>query len=235
MVTTEITTKLLKQIIIDIAPPLIHIFNLSLSNGVYPNSFQIAKVIPICKKDDPSQISNYRPVSLLPCISRILEKTVYERCYSFLIRHKLLIPNQSDFRKGFSTDLALVHLFDAISNSLAKKKKVVGIFMDLSKAFDTLNHDILLYKLQALWYTGVTLLWFNNYLSNRSQYVTYNNYSSQKLPITCGVPQASIIGPLLFLIYITDIINSSPKLSYILFADDTTIYFSQKFICPEGD
>ena len=105
----EITTKLLKQIIIDIAPPLMHIFNLSLSNGVYPNSFKIAKVIPIFKKDDPSQTSNYRPISLLPCFSKILEKIVYKRLYSFLIRHKLLIPNQFGFRKGFSTDLALVH------------------------------------------------------------------------------------------------------------------------------
>ena len=97
----EITTNLLKQIIIDIAPPLMHIFNLSLSNGVYPNSFKIAKVIPIFKKDNPSQTSNYHPISLLPCISKNLEKIVYKRLYYFLTCNKLLIPNQFGFRKGF--------------------------------------------------------------------------------------------------------------------------------------
>ena len=128
--------------------------------------------------------------------------------------------------KNHSTDLALVQLYDKIINAMANKKHVIGIFMDLSKAFDTLNHDILLEKLKVYGIRGVALSWFKDYLFNRQQYVVHNGLSSDFLTIKCGVPQGSILGPLLFLLYINDITHTSSLLSFILFADDTNIFYS---------
>ena len=222
------STALLKNIIHPIATPLTHIFNLSISKGICPSPLKIAKVIPIFKKDNPHEISNYRPISILPCISKILEKIIYDRLYRFLNVHKLLNLNQYGFRKNHSPDLALVQLFDKIANAIANKEHVIGIFMDLSKAFDTLNHEILLNKLHAYGIRGTALSWFKDYLSNRQQYVVYNDLSSNLSTIKCGVPQGSILGPLLFLLYINDISKSSPLLSFILFADDTNVFYSHK-------
>ena len=224
----NISVHLLKQIIHYIAVPITHIFNLSLSSGIFPHSLKIAKVTPIFKKDDPSQISNYRPISILPSISKILEKLVYKRLYTFLLYNSLLIPNQYGFRKNHSTDYALINLCDKIIDSLSKKEHIIGIFLDLSKAFDTIDHHILLYKLERYGIRGNTLRWFENYLSHRSQYVLFNSHESSRTEVKCGVPQGSILGPLLFLIYINDIINSSPLLTFILFADDTNLFYSHK-------
>ena len=177
---------------------------------IFPNSLKLAKVIPVYKKDDSFLISNYRPISLLPSISKVLEKLVYKRLFKFLINNNLLNPNQFGFRKGYSTDYALLQLYDKITESLSNREHIIGVFMDL---FDTLDHK-----------------WFSDYLSNRQQYVVFNYVESQRLNITCGVPQGSILGPLLFIIYINDIVNSSPLLNYIMFADDTNIFYSHKSI-----
>ena len=222
----EVSTHLLKKIIGSILSPLVHIFNLSLSSGVVPASFKTAKVIPIYKKDDPSSMSNYRPISILPSFSKILERIVYNRLYKFLTQNDSLNPDQFGFRKFHSTDLALLQLFDRVSNALADHKHVIGIFMDLSKAFDTLDHTILLYKLKHYGVRGKALDWFENYLSSRKQYTLFNSVSSNVSSIKCGVPQGSILGPLLFLIYVNDISNVSPILQYILFADDTNVFYS---------
>ena len=221
----RISSSLLKQIIHPIASPLNHIFNLSIATGVVPKSLKIAKVNPVFKKEDPHEICNYRPISILPSISKILEKNIYKRLYTFLNTCELPNLNQYGFRKTYSTDLALVQFYDKVTKAIAEKKHVIGIFMDLSKAFDTLDHDILLRKLQVYGIRGTTLAWFTNYLSGRQQYVAFNGVSSNLLAIKCGVPQGSILGPLLFLLYINDIINTTSLVSFILFADDTNIVY----------
>ena len=223
-----ISTKLLKQIIINVAAPLAFIFNLSLSSGICPDLLKIAKVIPIYKKDNPNQLTNYRPISLLPCISKILEKIVYKRLNSFLCANKILNPSQFGFRKHYSTDFAITKLIDKITHSLADKQHVIALFMDLSKAFDTIDYDILLYKLRNYGIRGIALSWIKSYLLNRQQFVTIENSQSSRLTLKCGVPQGSILGPLLFLIYVNDIIKSSSILSFILFADDTNVLFSHR-------
>ena len=223
-----LSVNLLKRIIIHIATPLSYIFNISISTGKCPSSFKIAKVIPVFKKDDPSLLTNYRPISILPSMSKILEKIIYKRLYIFLQVNNILIPNQYGFRKKYSTDFAIIKLMNKITECFANKEHLIGIFMDLSKAFDTIDHDILMYKLQRYGVRGTSLLWIRDYLSNRKQYVLYQSSESPTSNITCGVPQGSILGPLLFLVYINDIVHSSPLLSFTLFADDTNIFYSHK-------
>ena len=181
----KISMNLLKEIIYPLAKPLTHIFNHSLSQGIFPDLLKIAKVNPIFKKDDPHEISNYRPISLLPSISKVLEKIVYNRLHKFINKHNILTSNQYGFRKNYSTDLALIQIYDKITNAIANKEHVVGIFCDLSKAFDTLNHPILLSKLSHYGIRGQPLLWFKDYLKNRKQYVTFNGFDSDPLSVQC--------------------------------------------------
>ena len=152
-----LSMHLLKEIIHYLVTPLKHIFNLSLTSGIFPNSLKVAKVIPIYKKDDPAQVKNYRPISLLPVFSKILEKIAHERLYKFLTDNEILNPNQFGFRKGFSTDFAIIQTYDKIIESLSNKTHIIGVFMDLSKAFDTINHKILLEKLHNYGVRGVVL------------------------------------------------------------------------------
>ena len=149
--------KLLKQIIYCIAPPLEYIFNLSLSNGIFPNVFKIAKVIPIHKKDDQTHVTNYRPILLLPSISKVLEKIMNKRLNSFLLVNNILNSSQFGFRNNFSTELAIIQLLDKIIDSLSRKEHIIAIFMDLSKAFDTIDHNILLYKIKNYGIRGIAL------------------------------------------------------------------------------
>ena len=153
---------------------------------------------------------------------------MYKRLNSFLLVNNILNSSQFGFRNNFSTEHAIIQLLDKIIDSLSRKEHIIAIFMDLSKAFDTIDHNILLHKLKNYGIRGIALSWFKSYLSNRQQYVFFNNKSSSMLDIQCGVPQGYILGPLLFLIYVNDIINSSSILSFIMFADDTNISFSHK-------
>ena len=217
---------LLKSIILSIANPLAHIFNLSLSNGIVPTNTKIAKVIPIFKKGDTLETNNYRPISLLPSLSKVLEKIIFKRVTSFLCANDIICESQFGFRAKHNTTHAILTCINNIAHAIDQRLHTVGIFLDFSKAFDTINHDILLHKLEHYGVRGKALEWFRSYLSNRKQFVELDNKFSSSRPVICGVPQGSLLGPLLFIIYINDFTKSSKTLSYILFADDSNLFYS---------
>ena len=201
---------------------------MSFLTGIIPTELKIALVTPIFKANDKEFYSNYRPISVLPCFSKILEKLMYNRILKCLNKHKLLFHSQYGFREKHSTNLAIMELVTKITQAIENKEYTIGVFLDLSKAFDTVNHNILLHKLEHYGIRGVALDWFKNYLSNRIQVVKYNSSRSDSLEIKCGVPQGSVLGPLLFLIYMNDIGKCSRLLSFISFADDTNLFLSHR-------
>ena len=208
--------------------PLTYITNLSLIEGIFPSELKIAQVLPLFKNNDPMLFNNYRPISLLPFFSKLFERLMYNRLIVFIEKHHLLYQFQFGFRKNHSTFMALVILLEKITEALDNSEFAICILIDFRKAFDTVEHNILLQKLYHYGIGGNALQWFNSYLSNRYQYVNYNNTSSDMKLITCGVPQGSILGPLMFLLYINDISSVSSILFSILFADDTTLFYSSK-------
>jgi len=226
----ELRADIIQNVVDSIASPLSHICNLSFSMGVFPNELKVAKITPIFKKDDAMVFGNYRPVSVLSVLSKVMERLMYNRLIDYLNTHKILYRNQFGFRKGYSTQLALILLVDKISQAIDKGEYCIGLFLDLSKAFDTIDHNILINKLYHYGIRGTSLEWFKSYLTDRKQYVTFNGENSERSQIKCGVPQGSILGPLLFLIYMNDLAHVSDKLYTILFADDTNLFLTGKKI-----
>ena len=198
--------------------------------GQFIDSFKVAKVVPIFKKGDSKSIINYRPISLLPCFSKILERITHSRLISFLDKHQFFFTQQLGFRDKHSTELATTYLISKIINAMEHSEITLGIFLDLSKAFDTINHNILFTKLFYYGIRGLSLEWFKSYLCNRKQLTVFGGKLSNPQLIKHGVPQGSILGPLLCLIYINDIQNSLNNDNAIMYADDTNIFVQNKGI-----
>ena len=194
-----------------------------MKTGIFPNKLKLAKVIPIYKKDDPTQVTIYRPISLLPVLSKVIEKTIAKQLSGYFEDNKLFNQNQYGFRPGHSTEHAALELVDKITYKMDNNETPINIFLDLSNAFDTIDHNILLDKLKYYGLDDIAIKLFRSYLTNRYQYVQIENAKSQLLEINTGVPQGSILGPLLFIIYINDISQSSDKFDFIAYADDTTL------------
>ena len=224
----DLDMKLVKKIIGGISKPLTHICNLSFQTGKFPNSMKTAKVIPLFKAGDRHNFTNYRPVSLLPQFSKILEKLFNSRLDTFIDKHCLLSDSQYGFRANRSTAMALMDSIEEITNSIDEYKYVAGVFIDLKKAFDTINHDILINKLERYGIRGIVLNWVQSYLSDRKQFVKLGESVSSCLSIACGVPQGSVLGPKLFILYINDMCEVSNILKMVVFADDTNIFCSGK-------
>ena len=222
----QIPMHLLKSTIHVIAEPLAKIINNSLQTGIFPDILKIAKICPIYKNGNKSETQNYRPISLLSSFSKLFEKAMHIRLTDYLEKYKILHNSQYGFRKNYATSMPLLEMYDKISLAIDNNEYAVGIFLDLSKAFDTVDHNLLLNKLSYYGVRGIARDWFSSYLNNRTQYVNLNGTKSDLKRITCGVPQGSILGSLLFIIFINDIVKCSDILKFILFADDTNLFYS---------
>ncbi|XP_057295684.1 uncharacterized protein LOC130624132 [Hydractinia symbiolongicarpus] len=205
------------------AVPIAKLINLSFSTGIYPSSLKIAKVIPVYKKGSNVELCNYRPISLLSNIDKIFEKLIFNRLYNFFSMNNTIFPDQFGFRKKFSTSHALLNITQKIMEAIDNGLLVCGVFIDLQKAFDTVDHEILIKKLYHYGIRGVPLSLLRSFLTNREQFVFINNSSSSHKPIRHGVPQGSVLGPLLFLLYINDLHTAIKHSMVHLFADDTNL------------
>ena len=218
----EISTSLIRFVSKEISCPLAHIFNLSLDQGTFPDALKISRTVPVFKSGDPSDMNNYRPISCLPAMSKILEKFVSLKLRSYLTSNVLLNKFQFGFQAKTSTVHPIMHIIDFITQGFKNNEYSVAVYLDFKKAFDVVNHDILLKKLNKLGINGVCLKWFCSYLKNRRQTVQVNGkFSTFYSDISMSVLQGSLLGPLLFLCFINDMPLSN-ALFNILFADDTT-------------
>ena len=215
-----------------VTKPLTLIINQMIVTGIYPKAFKTSKVSSIFKKGYNTLLSNYKPISLLPSITKIFERIIYNQLSKYFNDSNLLAEQQYEFRPGHSIELAAVKLVDSISHEMESGNTPGNIYVDLSKAFDTINYDILLDKLSYCGISGTALKLLKNYLLDKKQYVVYNNCNSNLVNVTTSVPQGSILGPLLFSISINNLIHVTDKLKFIMYADDTTIYFSLEDFDP---
>ena len=225
----ELSNKLLRSIKNEISKPLAIIINQSLQTGIFPDLLKISKIKPVYKKGNKCCFNNYRPIALLPTISKVFERVIHTQLYNYLNKYDLLAEQQYGFRSQHSTEFASVKLVDYIITEMDNKyvvKTPAAIYIDLSKAFDNLRYGILLDKLKYYGISGIPLELIKSYLTNRQQFVSYKDCESDLLEVKTGIPQGSILGPLFFSICINDIVNSTSKFNFLMYADDTTLYFN---------
>ena len=215
----KIPKKLLKIAAPHICQSLTSLFNLSIETNIFPHKFGIANVSPLFKTGDHTDKDNYRPISVIPTVARIFERIIYEQLYTYLIENELINPQQSGFRSLHSTVTALLDLTNEWCYNIDRKMVNAVILLDLKKAFDTVNHSILLKKLEYFGFDCSSIAFFSSYLSNRLHRCNVNGFSSELGSISCGVPQGTILGPLLFLIYINDLPNCLQHCTARLYAD----------------
>jgi hypothetical protein len=226
----DLKPKLIKICKMELIQPLTLLYNKSIADAKFPSELKLAKVIALHKKSSVFLPQNYRPISLLNCFSKIFESLVYRQMIKFIEKHKIIYINQYGFRILHSSTLALIDIVDKIKNALDKNEYGLGIYLDAEKAFDLINHDILLSKLEHYGFRGHIQNFFRSYLNNRQQYTYINGHTSNTANISCGVPQGSILGPLLFILYVNDINNAidGHETEIILFADDTSLFLHHK-------
>ena len=220
----EIVARNLKCISDSIAYPLAWVVNLSFQQGVFPSELKTAVITPLYKAKDPMMFNNYRPISLISVFAKILERLMYNRLLKFINKKQIFNKHQFGFRDKHSTFMSLIILIENLVNAMDNGKCALGIFLDFQKAFDTVDHCILLDKLYFYGIRGLAFDWFSSYLHDRQQLVNYCGCESDLKRIKCGVPQGSILGPPLFLLYINDLPQASEYFMPILFADDTNLF-----------
>ena len=226
--------KFLKILAPAISETLSNISNESFALGIFPDHMKLAMITPIFKGGSKLDVSNYRPVSVLPTISKVLEKLMLTRLTEYLEKSKIIYEHQFGFQKNRSTTLAVLDLNTRITKALDRGNYAASVFLNFAKAFDMVNHQILLSKLENYGIRGPAKDWFESYLKSRHQIVKIGDTLSDKMQIACGVPQGSILGPILFLLYINDIKNASKTLKFLLFADDTSTLLISKSIQEQG-
>ena len=221
----DLSINMIKLCDIEIVKPLYLIYMKCLENGRFPSSWKKANVLPIHKKENRQLKKNYRPISLLPICGKIFEKLIFDAIYKFLCENQLLTPNQSGFRPGDSTTNQLLSITHKICSAFEElpSRETRAVFLDISKAFDKMWHDGLLFKLKSYGISGCLFTVIKDFLNNRRQRVVLNGKSSIWSPVTAGVPQGSVLGPLLFLIYINDLVDNISSEAK-LFADDTSLF-----------
>ena len=225
---SDVPIKIIKSSTDQLSTYLSNIYNLSFASGNYIDELKFATVSPAHKGDSKFSLNNYRPIYVLPVFSKILERLVHKRLLNFLIKNKLLFDHQFGFQPNKTTEMAILDIYSKIVSALEDKKIACCILLDFAKAFDTVNHNILLRELEHFGIRGIPLDWFKSYLKEGKQIVKINNVKSATLTIKCEVLQGSVLGPLLFLIYINDIHRVSELLNFHLFADDTSLLFSHR-------
>ena len=226
----NLSPKILKACEPQLCKPLTDVFNYSIETATYPSKLKLAKVIALHKKKTVFLPENYRPISLLSCIDKIFEKLLHKRFMEFINKYKIIILEQFGFLKKHSTMLALIDVIDNVRKYIDQGEFALGIYLDLKKAFDTVNHSILLSKLEHYGFRGHVNKFIKSYLSDRQQYTVINGSKSDIEFISTGVPQGSVLGPLFFLLYINDIINCLSHSKTTLFADDTSLLLHDKNI-----
>ena len=223
--TDKIPAKMLR-IAADVIAPSLTFFNLSLSNGIFVDDWKNARVTPIHKNGSKLVMGNYPSISVLPIISKIFEQEIFQQLYKYMNENNLISKFQSGFRPGYSTLSALIQMCDAGFNNMDNGELTGVVFLDIQKAFDSIDHNILLDKLKFYGISQIEIKWFQSYLTDRYQQCQINGFLSKKGKIISGVPQGSILGPLPFLIYINDLPNCLKSTIPCLYADDTQIFTS---------